>query len=252
MNARQIDLFDALLATAQVVDAGNKAKFEHPCGFAPELFAKCALTIKEAKIELAGKLGRAAFERGAMCVPALDQALGELLKGSGNDCLPLITAWSKAWHAANLAAPMPAPTVSELHRDPAVRYWVKRAVETALDRDPVDALQDAELLVRVLRRRLDEINAETLAELEQAAAGTGLNAEDMREVNELAGGPWCACGAENAEWRGDRHGRRVFTCAACAPVELEVERLGYCPDRLASPGAAGSMKANKRASKEAS
>jgi len=35
-----------------------------------------------------------------------------------------------------------------------VRGWVKRAIREAMGRDPVDALDDAELLVRVLQDAL--------------------------------------------------------------------------------------------------
>jgi uncharacterized protein (DUF2384 family) len=41
--------------------------------------------------------------------------------------------------------------------DPAASGWVKTALESALKRDPVDAVNDAELLLAVLTRRLDNI-----------------------------------------------------------------------------------------------
>jgi hypothetical protein len=41
--------------------------------------------------------------------------------------------------------------------DPAASGWVKTALESALKRDPVDAVNDAEFLLAVLTRRLDNI-----------------------------------------------------------------------------------------------
>lgn len=35
--------------------------------------------------------------------------------------------------------------------DPSVSYWLKGAIKSAITRDPVDALNDAKLLVRVLK-----------------------------------------------------------------------------------------------------
>jgi hypothetical protein len=36
-------------------------------------------------------------------------------------------------------------------------YWLKNALTSALDRDPVDAVNDAELLAMVLGHRADQI-----------------------------------------------------------------------------------------------
>jgi len=44
-----------------------------------------------------------------------------------------------------------------LLHDPAVSYWLKDAIITALKRDPVDALRDAELLVQVLKNAWKEV-----------------------------------------------------------------------------------------------
>lgn len=41
--------------------------------------------------------------------------------------------------------------------DPAISYWLKKAIVSALDRDLVDAVNDAELLLSVLSARLEEI-----------------------------------------------------------------------------------------------
>lgn len=36
-------------------------------------------------------------------------------------------------------------------------YWLKNAIKTALQRDPVDAVKDAELLTEILRQRCEAI-----------------------------------------------------------------------------------------------
>lgn len=46
------------------------------------------------------------------------------------------------------------PTVEEVMRDQAASQWLKSALRTALERDPVDALNDALLLAGLLEERL--------------------------------------------------------------------------------------------------
>jgi len=41
--------------------------------------------------------------------------------------------------------------------DPSTRRWVHTALTGALDRDPVDAANDAELVARLLRARAQEV-----------------------------------------------------------------------------------------------
>jgi hypothetical protein len=63
-----------------------------------------------AAIRAASAAGRAAFERGAMAVPRCDPALMQLLRENADDpgiSIPLLDAWSRAWHAANIEAPVP-------------------------------------------------------------------------------------------------------------------------------------------------
>lgn len=43
--------------------------------------------------------------------------------------------------------------VWQILRDPAASFWIKQALQTALDRDPVDAANDAEVLAEVLSQR---------------------------------------------------------------------------------------------------
>lgn len=48
-------------------------------------------------------------------------------------------------------------------REPGISNWMKNALSAALDRDPVDAVNDAELLAIVLRHRSEVIQSEALA-----------------------------------------------------------------------------------------
>ncbi len=49
------------------------------------------------------------------------------------------------------------PTAEDLLEDPATPYWVGRALRSALDRDPVKAAAEAEVMARVLARRADKV-----------------------------------------------------------------------------------------------
>ena len=55
--------------------------------------------------------------------------------------------------------------IRQILNGPGTSYWLKYALTTALDRDPVDAVNDAELLAMILGHRVDQINATTSAEL---------------------------------------------------------------------------------------
>lgn len=48
-------------------------------------------------------------------------------------------------------------TPEQIAEDPAASLWIKDALKTALERDPVDAANDAEVLAAVLKDRCDEI-----------------------------------------------------------------------------------------------
>ena len=52
---------------------------------------------------------------------------------------------------------MGAPTTIEVLHDPSTPYWLSRALTDALERDPVKAANEAEVLAAVLRRRADEL-----------------------------------------------------------------------------------------------
>ena len=45
------------------------------------------------------------------------------------------------------------PTPESILASPIASFWLKNALTTALDRDPVDAVMDAELLAAVLAER---------------------------------------------------------------------------------------------------
>jgi hypothetical protein len=50
---------------------------------------------------------------------------------------------------------MPTDKILAALADPSTTYWLRDALKSALPRDPVDALRDAEALVDLLKDRLD-------------------------------------------------------------------------------------------------
>jgi hypothetical protein len=46
------------------------------------------------------------------------------------------------------------PTIRTIIDDPSVSYWLKRAIREMQDRDPVDAVNDAEALAEIMREGL--------------------------------------------------------------------------------------------------
>jgi len=59
-------------------------------------------------------------------------------------------------------APTADPTVEDVMADPSASVWLKTALRAALERDPVDALNDTLALAGILEERL-----RTLLELEE-------------------------------------------------------------------------------------
>ncbi len=53
------------------------------------------------------------------------------------------------------------PQIDEVLRDPAASFWLKDALRSALERDPVDAANDAMVLARLLDRRCRAILSES-------------------------------------------------------------------------------------------
>ena len=49
------------------------------------------------------------------------------------------------------------PGIEEVLADPAASFWLKTALCSALNRDPVDAAHDSEILARLLEDRCDRI-----------------------------------------------------------------------------------------------
>ena len=47
--------------------------------------------------------------------------------------------------------------LNEVLEDPGLSYWLKDAVKTAYQRDPVDALHDARRLIKMLAERYTRI-----------------------------------------------------------------------------------------------
>lgn len=48
--------------------------------------------------------------------------------------------------------------IDEVLKDPACSYWLKTAIGNLVQRDPVDALNDAECLADLMRGRLEELH----------------------------------------------------------------------------------------------
>ncbi len=49
------------------------------------------------------------------------------------------------------------PGIDEVLADPAASFWLKTALCSALNRDPVDAAHDSVILARLLEERCDRI-----------------------------------------------------------------------------------------------
>jgi hypothetical protein len=49
------------------------------------------------------------------------------------------------------------PTIPEVLANPCTSYWLRDAIRSAVRRDPVDALNDAEFLADLLTARLDAL-----------------------------------------------------------------------------------------------
>lgn len=54
---------------------------------------------------------------------------------------------------------MPTDTILTTLADPSTTYWLRDALKSALARDPVDALRDADTLASLLRERLADLTA---------------------------------------------------------------------------------------------
>ena len=54
---------------------------------------------------------------------------------------------------------MPTDSILATLANPSTTYWLQDAIKSALARDPVDALRDAETLASLLRERLADLTA---------------------------------------------------------------------------------------------
>lgn len=54
----------------------------------------------------------------------------------------------------------PEPTIEGVLADPAASFWLKNALRSALQRDPVDAANDAEVLAKLLDQRCKKLLTE--------------------------------------------------------------------------------------------
>ena len=60
--------------------------------------------------------------------------------------------------------------INEILQDPSVSHWVKAALKLALDRDCVDAANDASLVAHILTNRANEILAASSTNIALAKA----------------------------------------------------------------------------------
>ena len=56
-------------------------------------------------------------------------------------------------------------TLKEILADPSISYWLKDAIRTAYERDPVEAMRDAQSLIKMLRDRYVQIVTRNLTTL---------------------------------------------------------------------------------------
>jgi hypothetical protein len=88
------------------VPAFNAANIAH-VEASNEVADQHAERATSADFQRAAELGAKAFERGASCVPALDEGIHDLIRGKKvGTMLPIWDAWTRAWTLANLAAPV--------------------------------------------------------------------------------------------------------------------------------------------------
>lgn len=85
-------------------------------------------------------------------------------------------------------------TESEILNDPATSYWLKEQINAASNRDIVDVLDDAELLVAVLKKRLEKqlgkvsaspYTTELVSELKRSVLHSPLITDDGTKVRFL-------------------------------------------------------------------
>ena len=86
---------------------------------------------------------------------------------------------------------------AQILTDPSASFWMKAALRSALDRDPVDAANDAEVLAKALSRRCNRL-------LRDSEIGASMDSVDL--LSETLAMPSChVCGA-----------KMEAVCARCA------------------------------------
>jgi N12 class adenine-specific DNA methylase/GGDEF domain-containing protein len=102
-------------------------KKEQPVKVAETQKKEPARNAKESALQA----GKAAFERGAKRVPALDVELSQILKGSGNKASKLLDSWLKGWDDANIGKPVPeTPTEPFSLKTPPSDIGVKQYIDS--------------------------------------------------------------------------------------------------------------------------
>lgn len=108
--------------------------------------------------------------QGAACAQAGTGPLRDATAREVNDALA-------RYVAAGAAAPPPEasepPTPGEALRDPAASRWFRSSLASAMERDPVDAANDAEVLYRVLDRQAQRALVAARTSLDLRAGGAG-------------------------------------------------------------------------------
>lgn len=66
---------------------------------------------------------------------------------------------------------MSKQTIESIIRDPSTSFWMRNALDSALDRDPVDAANDAEVLAQVLKDECDRKLSADMAVLNSSQTG---------------------------------------------------------------------------------
>lgn len=66
------------------------------------------------------------------------------------------------------------PSVDDILTDPSTSYWLKNALERALERDAVDAANDAKILSKVLNDRMTKASVQDIKALDKLFASKSI------------------------------------------------------------------------------
>ncbi len=88
------------------------------------------------------------------------------------------------------------PTLEEILEDPCASRWIKVALQSALQRDPVDAANDAEFLAQALQQRCEQALRSGVEAAIEAACQPAGTVNYLREVQAAEPSASChVCGA---------------------------------------------------------